>query len=197
MKFRLFTLGLFLFCTYSLQSQDYHLGLRLGYSEAALRATDEGGPGISNRQAFQIGFVHAYHKPDKNWGFSVEFGYLLKGARVDNAAIDYRWHFLSMPVLIDIYPTEKLRIGIGPEFNYLHKGRNNVNDTTSFSLHGTYDRLEIAGVVSASYALDFFVDVGVRYSHGLNTLANSDAILNRTNIRTSSFQVFFYFKIAN
>lgn len=198
MKLKLFTFLIFLLFTQVVKSQNYHLGLRAGYSNAVINSENEAFPSISSRHAFHFGLVHSYQPSGGYIGFSVETGYLLKGARVDNEAINYRMHFLSMPVLLDLYPHKRLKMSIGPEFNYLLDGRNHITDSTSVSLHKIYtNRWEVAGVVSASYQVDFFMDIGVRYSQGLNTLANRDAILGRNRIRTSSWQVFFYFKVAN
>ena len=198
MKHKLFTLFALLLVSQAANAQNYHLGLRIGYSNSAINSENEAQPSISNRQAFNFGLVHTYKGLDARIGFSVETGYLLKGTRVNSEAIDYRMHFLSMPVLLDLYPTKRLKFSIGPEINYLLDGRNHLTDSTSVTLHNIYtNRWEVAGVVSASYAIDFFMDIGARYSQGLNTLANRDAILGRNRIRTSSFQIFFYFKIAN
>ena len=198
MKHKLFTLFILLLLGQAVNAQDYHLGLRMGYSNSAINSENEAQPSISSRQAFNFGLVHTYRALEAPIGFSVETGYLLKGTRVNSGAIDYRMHFLSMPVLLDLYPNKRLRMSIGPEINYLLDGRNHLTDSTSITLHNIYtNRWEVAGVVSASYIIDFFMEVGARYSQGLNTLANRDAILGRNRIRTTSFQIFFYFKVAN
>jgi len=198
MKFKFLILGVLTFVVQSVYSQNYHLGLRTGFSTASLDTENDGGPEISNRDAFQIGLVHTYVPRNGPIGFSIETGYLLKGARVADTELDYRMHFLSMPTLLDIYPTKKFKISVGPSFNYLLDARNHINDSTSVTLSNIYSsRWEVSGVISASYALDYFADIGIRYTQGFNTLANRDAVLSRRRIRTSTFQIFLYFKIAN
>lgn len=198
MKFKFLIFGVLTFVVQSVYAQNYHFGLRIGFSSASLDTENDGGPDISNRDAFQIGLVHAYVPSQGPIGFSIETGYLLKGARVADTELDYRMQFLSIPVLLDIYPTKKFKISVGPSFNYLLDARNHINDSTSVTLSNIYSsRWEVSGVISASYALDFFADIGIRYTQGFNTLANRDGILGRRRIRTSTFQVFFYLKVAN
>ncbi len=152
MKLKLLIFCLVLLLGHAVKSQNYHLGLRTGYSNASIESENETSPAVSSRHAFQLGLVHTYRPFDGRIGFSIETGYLLKGARVDNAEVDYRMHFLSMPVLLDMYPTKKLKVSVGPEINFLLDGRNHVNDSTSFTLHNIYtNRWEVSGVVSASY----------------------------------------------
>ena len=183
---------------FSTQAQGYHLGLRLGYLNSELLSDDVGTPGLINRQNFSIGLVHT-HKPYLGkWGFSVETAYQLKGPRVADEDINYRMHYLSAPVMVDFYPTSKLRLSVGPELNYLLDGRNEINSDSSITLKNVIDsRLLVSGAASVSYALDYYIDIGVRYSRDFTVLSDLDAILNRRKTRHQTFQVFLYFKIAN
>ena len=195
-KFIIFIVAMLL--THVTHAQAYHLALRLGYAQSHMRSSSEVEASLQSRNTFQVALVHTHKPYASKIGFSVETGYLLKGARVDNESLDYHLHFLSIPVLFDMYPTKGLKLGIGPEVNFLLDGRNRANDGSSFTLQNTYtNRWELAGVINASYAINFYADVGIRYGHGLKTLANRDVHLGRNRIRTSSLQFYLYIKVAN
>lgn len=198
MASRVLLLSLLFFSVCSLQAQDYHFGLRLGYIQSSIDGETGNTPELNSRHAFQIGLVHTIKARDARLGLSIETGYALKGARINDPTLNYRLHYLSMPVLLDIYPVKGLKLSVGPEFNFLLDARNQVNANTSFTLEEiSENRWDIDGTISASYALDFFVDFGVRYTMPFSDIASSDPNINRTDLSISSFQVFFYFKVAN
>ena len=199
MKLKILLISLLSFFAYSAQAQSYHLGLRMGYSSSVLNSQNDGGPRIADRGGFLIGLVHTYKSDFSDFGFSIETGYLRKGAQVGEIDLDYRMQFLTMPVLLDFYPTQKIRLSVGPSANFLLDARNHtVTTDSSYTVKDQYtNRWELSGVVSASYSLDYFADIGIRYTRGINTLSNRDAILRRRDISTSTLQFFLYLKIAN
>lgn len=189
---------LLLFSSCFANAQSYHLGLRTGYIQSQINSENEANPELSSRHAFHISLVHTYKPQSSKIGFSVETAYMLKGVRIDDPDLDYRLHYASMPVLLDLYPTERLRLSIGPEIGYLLDARNRLTDSTSATLEDVFtNRWELSGTIGATYSLNFFTDVGVRYSLGLTDIADMDAVLDRRKLKTSSLQFFFYFKIAN
>ncbi|MFY0594664.1 porin family protein [Roseivirga sp.] len=199
MKFK--TLLLFCFFTILVTqgfSQDFYTGLRIGYGLAGVQT--EGSPqfDLSRRPSTNIALVFNNRFKNSAFGFSIEPGYHLKGTRVDDSELDYRFNFLSTPVLLDLYPTDKIKISVGPEFSYLMSPKNRFNDTTKVDLTGTYTRKwEVAGTVGVSFALDYFVNFGLRYTKGFTDMVALDPALDTRNLRNESFQFFFLFKIAN
>lgn len=199
MKFRIGITSLFvLFFQYTVCAQNYHLGLRTGYSQSTLSSDESSAIPIKDRQSFGIGLVHTFKPHQSKFGFSIETGYVLKGVRIENESLDYRLHYINAPILIDYYPTEKLRLSVGPELGFLADARNRLTDSTSVGIDDVYDeRWDVSGTLSVSYALDFFVDFGVRYNRSFTKFGNLDAVLNRRDQHSEYFQVFLSFKIAN
>ena len=188
---------LVLACQYSL-GQDYYFGLRAGYSQSQLEGDGAPALALQDRQGFTFAFVHNVRFNRSKFGFTIETGYVLKGARINSATNDYRFHYLNAPVLLDFYPTEKLKLSVGPEVAFLADARNRTSDSTSVGINDVFnERWEVSGTASVSYALDFFADIGVRYSRGFTKTQNLDAILNRRNQYNSYFQVFIMLKLAN
>lgn len=187
-----------LFVFFTSNAQNYHLDLRMGYTQSSLNADEPSAIPIKDRQSFGIGLVHTIRPYQSKFGFSIETGYILKGARIDDEALDYRLHYLNLPVLFDYYPTEKLKLSAGPEIGFLADARNRLTDSTSVGIDAIYDnRWDISGTLSVSYALDFFLDVGVRYNRSFTKFDKIDAVLNRKDQYTEYLQIFLAFKIAN
>ncbi len=194
----LYSLLLLSTVTLSSMGQEYHLGLRAGYSQANLEADDESAFTLKARQAFTFAFTHNLRFRQSPIGFSIETGYVLKGARISDPGNDYRLQYMNFPVLLDIYPSENLRLSVGPEISFLADARNRTTDSTSVNLNSVFDkRWELSGTIGLSYALDFFVDIGARYTHGFSKYENLDAILNRREQYNSYFQIYFGIKLAN
>lgn len=201
-------------------SQEFYFGLRGGYNKSTLHSSNESSPTLEPRTSFSIGAVYC-SEPNTTvgkLGYTIEFGYTQKGAIIDSDSLDYKFHYLSAPLLIDIYPIPRLKLSAGLEFSYLTKARNNnivyvdsvvfenniATDTItskvdrSYSLLNTYDkRFEVAGIVDASYAVSFFMNVGFRYSHSFTNVSKYDGILDRQDLRNSYFQVYLLLKLAN
>ncbi len=178
--------------------QNYHLGLRFGYSQSTLEADTDPLISLNDRQAFTFAFTHNVTFDRSPLGFSIETGYVLKGVRINDAGNDYRLHYLNFPLLLDIYPTDGLRLSVGPEISFLADARSRTTDSTSVTLKNTFDkRWELSGTIGASYALDFYIDIGARYSRGFTKYPNLDAVLNRREQYNSYFQVYLVIKLAN
>ncbi|MCE7990892.1 MAG: PorT family protein [Roseivirga sp.] len=199
MKLRISIAALFvLFFQFTTNAQNYHLDLRMGYSQSTLSSDQSSAIPIKDRQSFGIGLVHTIKPYQSKFGFSIETGYVLKGIRIENESLDYRLHYINAPILFDYYPTEKLKLSIGPELGFLADARNRLTDSTSVGIDDVYDkRWDISGTLSVSYALDFFMDFGVRYNRSFTKFGNLDAVLNRRDQHSEYFQVFLAFKIAN
>lgn len=182
----------------STNAQNYSFGLRLGYSQSDLKSDDVSAFDLEDRQAFSIALVHSFRSYQSNLGFTIETGYLLKGIRIENESLDYRLHYINIPLLVDYYPTKKLKISAGPEIGFLADARNRLTDSTSVTIDNIYDqRWDVSGTIGVSYALDFFVEVGARYNRSFTKFSNLDAVLNRRDQYSEYFQLFLSFKIAN
>jgi len=199
MKFRLGIIFFFILSVhFSSHAQNYSFGLRVGYSQSDLKSDDVSAFDLKDRQAFSIGLVHSFRQYQSNLGFTIETGYLLKGVRIESESLDYRLHYINAPILLDYYPTKKLKLSIGPEIGFLADARNRLTDSTSITIDNVYDqRWDVSGTLGISYALDFFVEVGARYNRSFTKFSNLDAQLNRRDQYAEYFQFFLSFKIAN
>lgn len=182
--------------SFNINAQDGYFGIKGGYNASSLNSSEESDIEVNNRHAYNISMVYSHF--NQKLGYSIELGYTLKGADIGHDTLDYKFHYINMPLLIDFYPIKQLKISAGPEISYLLSAKNHSNDTTSQSLLNTYDkRLEVSGLVSASASLTYFMDVGIRYSHSFTKVSKYDALIDRKNLYNSYLQFFILFKIAN
>ncbi len=190
-------LFVFSFTSFS-DAQEMYLGLRLGYGFSNIQAEGTSSHKLSNRIAPNIALVSNIRFRGSAFGVSFEPGYSLKGVRIENDDLDYRFNYLNLPLLIDYYPSQKIRLSIGPELSYLTGANNKLRDGKKESIGHIYtEKSEIAGVLGASYALDFFAEVGARYNYSFNRVSDLDVVLNQTDISNSYFQFYLLFKIIN
>lgn len=179
-------------------AQEGYLAIRSGYSRTQLNGDGISDISLKNRDTWHTALVFSHIFESKRFGYSIEPGYTIKGTETNRDTISYKFHYLSTPLLLDIYPIKNLRIGIGPEPSFLLDAKNRVNDTLKVDITNTYENVfELSGTVSLSYSISFFADVGVRYNRSFTKIANSDAILNRRNLYNEYVQVFLLLKIAN
>lgn len=192
-----FSCTVFLLVSYTLSSQDTYLGIKAGYTSSSLNSTTSPNPQLQNRKSLNFALVYNYQF-NQTLGFTFEPGFMIKGSKITNDTLDYKFHYLSMPILFDFYPIKKVKVSVGPEIAYLSNATNRVNDTITFSLLNTYNnRWEFSGIASLSYSASFFLDLGVRYSKSFTKVASFDAILNRRELYNEYVQVFVLFKILN
>lgn len=120
------------------------------------------------------------YKNSRNWGISAEPGFIQKGRLMqkDNGVrmedIKFKLNYIQLPILMDIYLSEKIFFSIGPEFAYMInaklKSKESSNDMTYF-----YDnRYEISGMVGVNYNISKNFDFGLRYNHGLTCIKKTN-----------------------
>ena len=188
----IFVLHLTVFC------QESYLGIKGGFNVSKLNSENTSSITLNNHNAYNIAIVFASRLENLPIGFSLEPGYTQKGAKTDNDLIDYKFHYLNLPFLIDLYPVNKLKLSLGPEVSYLSKAQNEINDGTKVSILNIYDnRWELSGTIGLSYSLDFFLDLGLRYNRAFTRISDFDATIDRKDLYTEYFQVYLTFKILN
>ncbi|MFY0607543.1 MAG: PorT family protein [Cyclobacteriaceae bacterium] len=186
------TLGL---ASYS-SAQDSYLGFKLGYNQSQLKVTETGSVSLKDHRGINASFVLS--TKNKNFGLSLEPGYILKRSRVDNDTLDYFFHNINLPFTFDLYLNEKIKLNAGPELTYLAKATNNLNDTTKQNLGDIYTRKwDLGGVVSASYSVSYFMDLGIRYSRSFTKISKQDLFIERRDIYNQYLQFYILLKIAN
>ena len=118
--------------------------------------------------------------------------------KCDHDTLDYKFHYLNMPVLLDVYPVKRLKLSLGVEIARLLSAKNLANDSTRQNIISTYDkRWEVSAAIGASLSVSYFMDLGIRYNTALSQISNQDAIIDRKNLFNQYTQLFILFKIAN
>ena len=136
------------------------------------------------------------------FGASIDPGFIQKGGlQKGNTDIRFQYNYIQIPILVDLFVTDRFFISIGPEFAYLinakAKSANNSNDITQY-----YDRRkELSALVGLNYNLNKWLDIGLRYNHGLTytskiILANENGdIIGEMKEYNQYFQLFLRIKI--
>jgi len=141
------------------------------------------------------------------WGISFEPGYIQKGGaqryetETKEDDIRIQLNYIQMPVLFDIYVTNKIFISVGPELAYMISA-------TSKSMEGLYDiwdlynrNFEVSGLIGINFNVIKNFDIGIRYNHGITWISKVIYFDTDNNIKTPSeefnqyLQVFLRFKI--
>ncbi|UXX79029.1 PorT family protein [Reichenbachiella carrageenanivorans] len=186
--------------SFSSFSQDSYFGIKGGYNNSTLHSSNDASLGIQSRSTYGLGVVFC-SAPDEGKlgiGYSLELGYMRKGAKIDHDTLDYKFHYINMPLLIDFYPIKQIKLSIGPEFSFLAGANNHSNDSTKTSILNTYNKkMEVSGIASISGSVTFFMDLGMRYSYSFTKISKYDGILDRQDLYNSYVQVFILLKIAN
>lgn len=121
--------------------------------------------------SFNINAYIAY-KSKKFWNIAIEPGFIQKGYNT-SVNTDYiqgdakiRLNYIQLPLLAELYISNKLYFSLGPEFAYMLNAKYKVlkkRDITDI-----YDnRFEISGLIGINYNIYKNFDIGLRYNRGL------------------------------
>lgn len=180
------------------EGQEVFMGLRAGYGVSNVSATNEGGIDIESRYSPSLALLYNVRFYHSNWGISFEPGYTLKGVQIDDNTLDYRFNYWNLPVLMEYYLSDKIRVSAGPEISFLSSSINKINDSTSVSLRDTYDKKwEFGAAAGLAYSVTFYADIGFRYNASFSRISEFDPRVNRRDIHNQYFQIFFLLKILN
>ncbi|VXD17419.1 porin family protein [Marinoscillum sp. 108] len=198
MRSRLVGFIFVLLLSFHMLAQESYFGWKVGYNKTALKGENSGNVSLSPRNTFSSAFVLSTQMRSLPIGFSLEPGYILKGTQIDHDTLDYKFHYLNMPVLLDVYPVKRLKLSLGVEIARLLSAKNLANDSTRQNIISTYDkRWEVSAAIGASLSVSYFMDLGIRYNTALSQISNQDAIIDRKNLFNQYTQLFILFKIAN
>lgn len=195
-KSLLLLIGFSLLTTVNTFSQESYLGIKGGYNLSKLKSEGVSRIGLDDKHAYNFALVFGYKARNAPIGMSLEPGYTLKGTRVNQDTLSYKFHYLSLPFLIDYYPIERLKISVGPEISFL-TGARNKGDTTVSIANMYNNKWELSGTVGVSYSLGYFADFGVRYNSAFTKISDMDALIDRRKLFNQYFQAYLLFKIAN
>lgn len=115
-----------------------------------------------------------------------------------NRRTSYTHNYLSLPIFVEYEIIEKLKIGVGPQFNYLLKATYDINyEIIPVELHGgslygpgeetvLHNTMNYGVIAGASYTFVDNLSFEVRYYLGLNNLYNQDKLPRFSNSTTTS-----------
>ena len=125
---------------------------------------------------------HAYigYKSESFWGFSFEPGFIQKGGlrkdvwiTTENTMyqpqdVKYISNFIQLPVLTDVFFTDRFFISFGPEFSIFLNSKAK-GEFLTFNSSAENDKFEVSGILSVNYSPFKFMDLGLRYNHGITS----------------------------
>lgn len=167
----LLAFSLMLVFTSTVFSQDLKFGFEAGFDVAnaqMIYKPDNFPKMFYPMIAFNVNGYIGY-KSSGFWGLSAEPGYVQKGGRqkYTDGYLRYQLNYIQLPVLAELYITDKIFFSVGPEFGYMInakvKSGQNSNGITDF-----YNRrFELSGQAGINYRIYDKLDIGLRYNHGL------------------------------
>ena len=89
-------------------------------------------------------------------------------------------HYISVPLLAGYCPVDKLKILLGPEFNFLTTAKSKIEGTDG-DLTDVYKKFDLGIDLGASYEIQKSIGVEVRYSHGITHLVEGSVLDNFGN----------------
>ena len=106
------------------------------------------------------------------WGFQPEIMYSNQAVKTD--AGDIKMNFISVPLLVKVYPTTALSIEVGPELSYLISTSPSTMamDGAEISV-GDCKGLNMGITAGLAYDLEMGLTVGARYTYGLTEMAKN------------------------
>lgn len=181
----------------SLHAQEFYLGLKTGYGLSNIDYKGTANSKISAKQSMNLALTYNYRFTEQ-FGLNIETGFSDRGVKIENEALDYRFNYLDMPLLLDFYPLKNIRLNAGPEISYLVSAMNKASDGTKTNISDTFDnRWALNGAIGVNYSVSFFMDMGLRYQLPITTISKTDPTLNINNVKSRYFQLYLLFKIAN
>jgi hypothetical protein len=193
-----------LFTGIKMSGQSFRFGFLTGFDLSNILMTNKADYFGGKRYyyplaAFNInGYVGT--KFSNHLGISLEPGFIKKGSVIrndkDNKSdnIKYIFNYIQLPVLADIYLSDKFFFSVGPELAYLinakAKSKDNSND-----LSGSYDKnFELSILAGVNYSISKKVDIGLRYNHGITCTTRiewTDASGNSTTKDSKEYNQYF------
>lgn len=164
--------------------QTVGIGLRAGLSYVNnVLISDPDTPGENKyRVGYHLGVYKNFRLSEK-LNLAPELLFANKGYKTDN---DDRVHYnyISVPILFEYRPTNKVSVQIGPEVAYLLSAKSKVNGQTvnliDFweGVNLDVNRIEIGLVAGAAYNFTDRLALGLRYFHGLTSVVDNFELLD-------------------
>jgi hypothetical protein len=173
-------IGLFLFLEICLNAQSFKYGLLAGLDVTKTYMTNQP-DGEDNKlydpmTSFNVNGYIGY-KSAKFWGISLEPGYIQKGGaqRYDTETKDddirLQLNYIQIPILADLYLTDKFFISVGPELAYMISAKAKSMEISN-DIRDFYTRnFEVSGLIGLNFNVIKNFDIGIRYNHGITYIS--------------------------
>lgn len=194
---------------YSVMLAQMNYGLTAGFVVANSHVTNRL-KGDDSRVFYPIASynINGYigYKSNGCWGLSFEPGYIQKGGLQKDiysyssgitykGDITYRLHYIQLPILVNLYLTDKLYVSIGPEVSYMLSAKGKL-EGFSLDISDSYDhKFELSGMAGINYTIAKRFDIGVRYNHGLTKVSTiqwrdlMQSYMGESNVYNQYFQL--------
>ena len=207
----------------NLQAQHINYGIQAGYVYAnahAAKISDNSVNMFNPLHSFSINGYVEYKFPGA-WGIAAEPGFIRKGGDVDGTnhlleRFDLKLNYIQLPILVNLYITDKFFVSFGPEFAYLINA-----DVKLPSLPESYtpeekeyykiftplkdNAFEVSALIGVNYSITNKIDLGLRYSRSITSFSETTVINHRypigagiighSNLYNQYFQFIFRYKI--
>ncbi len=147
------------------------------------------------------------YKISKTCGIAIEPGFIRKGGVVRYGVNHYmsviklQLNYIQLPILVNLYCTNKFYVSLGPEFAYLINSNKNLPETATGFYYFKENAFEISGLIGLNYSISNKFDIGFRYNHGftnISVLKWTDGYgpeIGQSKVYNQYFQFIFRFKI--
>ncbi len=106
------------------------------------------------------------------WGFQPELVYSYQAVKTD--AGDIKMNYLSVPLLVKVYPTTAFSIEVGPELSYLLSTSPSTMAVGGAEIKvGDCKGLNVGFAVGAAYDLESGLTLGARYTYGFTEMGKN------------------------
>lgn len=197
-----YLISIFLLLQTSIWAQDFKFGVLGGLDITSNRVTNSTVREDTPRSyTSMISFnLNAYlgYESKSFWGVSLEPGFIRKGGIDEDNKIQLS--YFQLPVLFDVYLSDKIFVSCGPELSYLISAQS-VSYGVSSSIWELYSRpFEVSGLIGVNVRLTNNIDIGLRYSHGLTWISKviyyeTDYVTTTSNEFNQYLQLIVRFKL--
>jgi len=202
MKTLIITIGSILISVLFCSAQDMKFGLLTGFNISYTRFTklpDNLGDMLDFDPMITFN-VNGYvgYKSDGFWGLSMEPGFIQKGSlhNLNGESARFHLNYIQMPVLVDFILLDRLFLSAGPEIGWMINAKAKGDDYSN-DVSDIYDnRFELSGLIGLNYNLIEYLDIGIRYNHGLtyiSKIAYTDTIGNETGENFKEYNQYLQF----
>ncbi|MCB0592769.1 MAG: PorT family protein [Lewinellaceae bacterium] len=156
------------------------IGIMAGVNLSHIYITDAGGFNDFNQSlrwqpGVQAGLTAIPVLFSEQFGLKLGFGYFQRGAASDSKGptlLDkdgvFRFHYLSLPITVLYYPTERLFFELGPQLSYLVGAKTHLKESGEItSFNRTIDHYENIGLSAGlGYDIQQRVKVSLQFYQG-------------------------------